>query len=129
MVSRVLALGLEGQSVTQTVSDYTVSVQTDAGVEVRIETDFSLRTPNGVIHYSPGAPDAPSDDVQALVRKKVEHAAVEESGALTISFESGIALRVEPDESYEAWTVAGPGARKVVCMPGGEIASWALDAN
>lgn len=42
-------LGLEGQKVTQANVDFTLSLITDANHEIRIETDFSMLTPNGDI--------------------------------------------------------------------------------
>ena len=42
-----MELGLEGQSVTHETVDYTASLSTNAGFEIRIEVDFSLHTPEG----------------------------------------------------------------------------------
>lgn len=120
----VMKLGLEGQSVTHETVDYTVSLNTNAGFEIRIEVDFSLRTPDGNFDLSPGSSDAQADHLRALLHQKITFSIAEESGALSLVFSNGSRLHVDPHDSYEAWTVAGPGGMKVVAMPGGELAVW-----
>lgn len=120
----VMKLGLEGQSVTHETVDYTVSLNTNAGFEIRIEVDFSLRTPDGNFDLSPGPSDAQADHLRALLYQKITFSVAEESGALSLGFSNGSRLHVDPHDSYEAWTVAGPGGMKVVAMPGGELAVW-----
>jgi hypothetical protein len=127
MVSMPVELGLEGQSVTHETIDYTVSLNTDAGFEIRIETDFSLCTPEGDFDLSPESPGIQADRLRALLHQTVTSSVAEESGALSLGFSDGSRLRVEPHDSYEAWTVAGPGGMKMVSMPGGELAEWSSD--
>jgi hypothetical protein len=122
-----MKLGLEGQSVTHETIDYTVSLNTDAGFEIRIETDFSLRTPEGNFDLSPESSDMQTDRLQALLHQTVTSSIAEESGALSLDFSDGSRLHVGSHDSYEAWTVAGPGGMKVVSMPGGELAVWPPD--
>ncbi len=117
-------LGMGGQAIADVTADFTVSLRTDAGFEVRIETAFGVQAPGGAVNeYVPGNSDV-EPQVEALRAQRVVHGAVDDSGVLDIGFESGLAIRVVPDEAYEAWTVAGPQGMKVVCMPGGELASW-----
>jgi hypothetical protein len=76
-------------------------LRTDGGYEFRIETDFVVHAINGDHRVS-----------------------VEKTGQLTLDFTSGIQVRVEPDENYEAWTFDGPRGEKIVCAPGGELVTW-----
>lgn len=119
-----MELGLESQTVTQVSADFAVSLVTDAGYEVRIETDFSMHTPDGDFNFSLGADAIDPASVHSLLRQTVVSSVAEESGALALAFSDGIRLRVEPHQVYEAWTIAGPGGKKVVCMAGGELAVW-----
>jgi hypothetical protein len=124
-----MELGLEGQTVTQVSADFTVSLITDANYEVRIETVFSMHTPDGDVNFPLGTDAIDPVLVRLLLRQTVTSSAAEESGALTIDLSGGISLRVEPHEIYEAWTIAGPGGKKIVCMAGGELAVWSEAGN
>jgi hypothetical protein len=124
-----MELGLEGQTVTQASADFTVSLSTDANYEVRIETDFSLHTPDGDLHLSLGTGDVDETTFHPLLRQKVRSSVAEDTGTLVLAFGDGTGVRVEPDDAYEAWTIAGPGGQKIVCMPGGELAVWSGTDN
>ncbi len=52
---------------------------------------------------------------------KVSGISIRKTGTLTIEFESGRSLTVDPDESYEAWQIGIPGAALLVCSPGGTV--------
>ncbi|GGJ05738.1 hypothetical protein GCM10011581_48520 [Saccharopolyspora subtropica] len=122
-------LGLHGQQVTTQSFDYTVSFQTSGGYELRIENDYTLHTPHGSWNFSPEPSNEDSQELAALADQRIDHAAVSSDGTLTVKFATGSELRVQASPSYEAWTVAGPRGMKVVCMPGGELATWkATDA-
>lgn len=119
-----MELGLEGRTVTQARAGFTVSLDLGADNEVRVETDFVMRTADGDRHFSLGAESVDQAALDSLLGQEVTSAVVGESGALFLAFGDGVSLRVEPHDVYEAWTFAGPGGRKVVCMPGGELAVW-----
>ena len=120
-----MELELEGQRVTQESVDFAVSLRTDAGYEVRIETDFSMHTPNGDFDFSLGTSSLEPDKFPSLLQHTVTSSVAEKSGGMVLGFDDGASLRVEPHEEYEAWTIAGPHGKKIVCMPGGEVAVWA----
>ena len=46
---------------------------------------------------------------------------VRKIGALTIEFDGGKSLTVDPDESYEARQISIPGTAMLVCQPGGAV--------
>jgi hypothetical protein len=117
-------LGLEGQAVTQVSADFTVLLVTDASYEVRIETDFSVHTSDGDLDFSLGGDSIDPAPLQTLPHQTVISSVAEDSGALVLTFIGGISLRVEPHDIYEAWTIAGPAGKKIVCMAGGELAVW-----
>ena len=119
-----MKLGLEGQSVTHETVDYRVPLSTDAGFEISIEAGFYLRTPEGDFDLSSGSLNKHADPLQALLHQTGTASIAEESGALSIAFADRSQLHVEPDDSYEAWTVCGPSGMKIVSLPGGELARW-----
>ena len=124
-----MELELVGQRITQETVDFAVSLRTDADYEIRIETDFTVHTPNGDIDYSIGETGLDPDKFRSLLQRRVTSSAADESGALLLAFEDGTGLRVEPNETYEAWTIAGPHGRKVVCMAHGELAVWSAQGR
>jgi hypothetical protein len=46
-------------------------------------------------------------------------------GRLCLLFDGGEQLHVPPDSWYEAWSAAGPGSLRAVCLPRGGLAIWA----
>jgi hypothetical protein len=119
-----MELGLRDQVVTKQNFGYTLSLETNGGFEVRIENEFSLRTPTDSFDFSPEPSNAESKPLKALVEQVITSSAAEESGRLMLAFGNGTSLRVAPSEAYEAWTVTGPGGMRVVCMPDGELVVW-----
>lgn len=117
-------LGLEGQKVTQANVDFTVSLVTDTDHEVRIETDFTMHTPDSDLHFSLGTDSIDQAPFRSLIGQAATSSMAENSGRLVLAFSDGTRLRVEPHDVYEAWTIAGPGGRKIVCTPGGELTVW-----
>jgi hypothetical protein len=116
-------LELQGQRVIRETIDFAVSLRTDAGYEIRIETDFSMHTREGNFTF-PLDVGLEREEFHSLLNQVLISSTAEESGTLTLAFADGTTIRVEPNETYEAWTIAGPRGRKIVCMPHGELASW-----
>ena len=48
-------------------------------------------------------------------------AAASDDGGLDIGFTDGTRIRVEPDDSYEAWSFSGGGHRGLLSGPGGVL--------
>jgi hypothetical protein len=124
MVDRDMELGLQGQRVVHETAGYGITLLTDAGYEICIESDLSMRTPEGDFDYSIGASILHPEEIHSLLHQTVTSSEADGSGALILSFDDGATLKVEPNDDYEAWTLAGPHGVKLVCMPGGELARW-----
>jgi Family of unknown function (DUF6188) len=58
-----------------------------------------------------------------LLNGEVTHVGVSDDGALFLTV-GGTTLRCGADPDFEAWNYTGPGGRRVVSMPGGELAIW-----
>lgn len=120
-------LGLQGRSLIGQDFGCTVALTFTGGYDIRIEADFTVHANHGDTHISPGVDDAAEKHVGALHHQKVTTAVATGSGTLIISFDDGTHLRVEPDDTYEAWTLAGPHGMKIACMPDGELAIWSAN--
>jgi Family of unknown function (DUF6188) len=119
-----MELEVAGQRVTEESADYALSLRTDADYEIRIETDFSMHTPKGDVAFTLGQTSLDPGTFHPLLGRNVTASSTTDTGTLELAFDNGMSLRVEPDDTYEAWTIAGPNGRKIVCMPGGEVALW-----
>jgi hypothetical protein len=116
-------LGFRGRGLTAVDIGYTVLFSFDGGHEIRVESEFTLYDATGEHRITPD-PAADAAGLHALVGTTVLTATAEDNGRLRLDFFTGEAIRVEPDENYEAWTYAGPNGAKVISQPGGELAVW-----
>lgn len=78
---------------------------------------------------TPGEPGQDEYVKNFLSQRKVTKAEVGNSGELRIVFVDGGEIRVDANDDYEAWTIAGVDGYKAVCMPGGEVAVWPASRN
>ena len=126
MVTDPLDLGISGHEISRVCFDYGFVILTSEGAELRIQTRLVAavrgNTPQELIpgEWGPGAAV-----LTTLFRRVIASAsAVVEDGSLTVTFQDGTELRVPPHPQYEAWTFAGSQGKKVVCLPGGGLATW-----
>lgn len=122
-------LELKGQTISHQHFDYTMTLETDTGVELNIENDYTLHTTDASRCISPEPVSADSEQPTSLINRTISTATSDETGALKISFADGGRVTVEADPDYEAWNLAGPDGRKVVCLPGGELATWPAESE
>lgn len=106
-----------------------MTLETDTGVELNIENDYTLHTTDASRGISPEPVSADSEQPTSLINRTISTATSDETGALKISFADGGRVTVEADPDYEAWNLAGPDGRKVVCLPGGELATWPAESE
>lgn len=69
--------------------------------------------------------DVELDPMHPLVGKRVSTSEVSATGELAVIFEDGSRIDVAPDDDYEAWNYRAPGGAIFVCLPGGDMATWA----
>lgn len=117
-------LGLREQAIEHQNFGYTFSLITTNGYEISIETDFTLNTAGQTLSYSPGPSNAEAKPLVNLKGQSITTATAENNGTLTIQFTNGDILQVNPNQTYEAWTIAGPDGIEAVCMPGGTLTTW-----
>src|ERR1022692_2862519 len=124
-MSTPIPVSLTSQLVTRISFDYAITLLTEEGVELRLETQFTFTEPDSEpIVIDPERPDAAALKVLGLLHKVIRAFHVAESGSLVLAVEGGSGIRTEADDAYEAWTIAGRRGEKVVCLPGGELAIW-----
>lgn len=124
-----MELELQGQMISDQHFDYTMTLETDAGVELNIENDYTIHTADASWGISPEPVSAESEQPTSLINRIISTTTSDETGTLTINFTDGDRVTVEADPDYEAWNLAGPDGRKIVCLPGGELATWPAESE
>jgi hypothetical protein len=123
-----LLLPLEGLSIARCVIDYAFSLEAsrEDGIVIiilRIEYPFTVSERGMRYVLDPNEP-AKLGPATALVRGSVRTARASADGRLSIVFDDGRELTVEPRDDFEAWVLSGDNGVKAVCLPGGGVATW-----
>lgn len=116
-------LELDGQQVTTQEAEFNLTLRTDRGSELQVETAYTVQTAGGVVSVAPGQ----SDEPPSFLEQRISSATASDSGRLEVFFDSGAVLRVESDPDFEAWTFVAPDGKRVVSMAEGELAVWSGD--
>jgi hypothetical protein len=106
-----------------------VSLTTSGDATVRIETPFTLVAADVAHTIDPEVAAPFAADVLGLFQHDITDATTTEDGTLTLGFDHGAGLVVEPDAGYEAWTVTGRHGLRFVCLAGGGLAIWDADRS
>jgi hypothetical protein len=118
-------LNLRGQAVTRVCFDVALVILTSGDYELRVETEAVLQVSLGNdVTFDPESSDVVAAHLVRLVGDVIIVAEAGGAGDLVIEFESGMKLAVRPNDDYEAWGLVGREGRRIICMPGGEIAVW-----
>jgi hypothetical protein len=115
-----------GEQIEIVSFDWAVSLTTDEGTHLRIESPFTIADKDGSSRWV--NPQSPVDDdsmVVGLVHDSI-HAfdVVESESRLTVQFASGKRIIVESSDDYEAWTLTWANGGRLVQLPGGGFAFW-----
>jgi Family of unknown function (DUF6188) len=122
---------LRGFTVMRCVVDYAFSLelaraeaavrgQEWAGVRIEGPFDYVVEDTTRRLHAEE-CPEALGPALR-LFRQTIESAAITHGGTLQIQFSGGAFLRVPSLPDYEAWELTEGDGRRLICMPGGEIA-------
>lgn len=112
-------------TVDQIVLGYAVSLVRvgEGGGAITIEGDFTV-TLDGETHtVQPESLAATGAILPRLLHQPVRSAAVADDGTLALEIGDAV-VTVPPSAEYEAWNYVADDGRRVVCMPGGELAVW-----
>jgi hypothetical protein len=116
---------LDGQQIWRICFDYAVTIGTEARDELRLETWFCIRDPQGTeTPVEPEAPGANAVLVLRLLRQTVESTDIDPDGTVKLIFGAGFELSAPPHPDVEAWTLVSRGGELVVCRPGGGVSEW-----
>ncbi|MFF3431382.1 DUF6188 family protein [Streptomyces sp. NPDC002602] len=120
---------LVGARVTRSAFDYQVRISfTDHEPDgrIRLEGELVIETPITFTDAAatqaillPGAGTALAP-LLGLFTKTVTKAEVTGLGTLSLGFDDGTRLSVDPDPDYESWSLTGSGLEPVLVGPGGE---------
>ncbi|MFJ9034811.1 DUF6188 family protein [Streptomyces sp. NPDC102274] len=119
-------MNLRGVRVSRVSIEFRLTLTLDSGWEVALETPArlssgSIRTDSGVV-LTPEVQDVAA--VLPLFGVAVLSAVAFKSGTLRMVFEEGTHLTCPTDASFEAWQITGPGGRRIVSLPGGDLGVW-----
>lgn len=107
-------------------TEYSLVLRSGNGFEIRVEGQLDLETFNGDKRGLTFDEEIDLDlDLNVFFGGKIDSVSASSAGALTIRMESGNRATVTADEDFESWTIVGPEGYRVVCMPGGQLATWA----
>jgi hypothetical protein len=121
-------LGLSGKRVVSQQIEYTVAMYLTDGYFIRLDGPFTLLLDDRSIAITPDSdPPGNFDPVRELVGQEITESTVDDSGVLSLSFDTGSNIVSVPDGRYESWTMADPEGRMVVSMPSGELAVWSAE--
>ena len=112
----------ESAPITHLGFDFAVTLFSIDEFTIRIETPFSFWDGTDDLVIRPGAAGSVAP-ILTLHQDELSTVELGESGSVRITFVSGCAVSVEPDDSFEAFsmTVAGD---LYVALPGGGVAFW-----
>ncbi|OFE14946.1 hypothetical protein BA895_07260 [Humibacillus sp. DSM 29435] len=104
--------------------DYALKMWTTDNWQLDLNGDGFLLRPDGMHVIDSGTPQEKLPAVLAeLVGAEITEVLVAEHGHLAVNFaDAQLSVRASPD--YEAWELTGPHGERIVCMPGGALASW-----
>lgn len=104
--------------------DYALKLWTTDNWEISIGSDAYLLRSDGMRVIDSGTPQEQLPDYLAeLVGAEIAEVLVAKDGHLAVNFaDAQLSVRASP--SYEAWQLGGPNGERIICLPGGELASW-----
>ena len=118
---------LLGKAVSRIYVDFALGIQffeKHLNSTIRIEQTLTFYDSGKAFRLLPEVADSPAP-VLKIFNTTVSVAAVKSDGALFLEFSQDRSITVPPHEKYEAWSLNVNDGRKLICMPGGKIASWA----
>ena len=119
-------LKIEGERVEQVVFDYAVSLLTERGGFLQIETEFSVResATSEPIFFMPESSKDIGRILPFVLHATVTNSDVDERGNLTVDFDNGGRLEVPFHAEYEAWNFVDKSKFRVVVSAGGGLTVW-----
>ena len=117
-------LELNGQWVVALCFDAAITLRTNAGTELKIETTCSLKTHERAHVIDPTNLGDSCVVLLEQLNQSIATSHTSDAGDLVVRFSKGSELTVSPDDYFEAWTLNEPNGRLVVCLPGGGLTVW-----
>ena len=126
---QTVTLPISGAMVTQLRIDHRLSLLFDSGDELALSGSGVLRSSAQPVLVEPNRRVNVLAAVD-LLWDTVTRAEASPTGLLTTEFSKGSTLAIDADSEYEAWEfVTVDGEQRVVCLPGGGLATWGFDAR
>ena len=107
-----------GMGVAQLVIDYRLSLRLGGGVEIIIESPFSVRGVDGSITAITPTEVSQLAGALSLLHQIVKSASATTAGCLRVEFHDGSEVVADSDENYESWQVTFPDGPMYGAIPG-----------
>ena len=119
-------LNLVGHLVERVAFDFGVTILFDNGLEVRIETTFTVHAVDSTpVEVNPPNYQDAAARLLSVLQETVTSAHVDETtGELRLEFEGGRAIRVPSSEMFEAWSLTSLEGVRATSLPGGSLSLW-----
>lgn len=116
---------LTGQTITKVVGNGQLSIHTDAGWVISIESNIVYEAADGTTTELVGDEAGAAESLApALVGHIIQSSQLSQTGGFTMTIVPNMRLSALPDDDFEAWNIVGPEGQRTVSMPGGELAVW-----
>lgn len=122
-------LEIEGERVEQVVFDYAVSLLTERGGFLQIETEFSFleSATSEPAFFEPERSKDIGRILPFVIHATVINSDVDEMGNLTVEFDNGARLDVPFHAEYEAWNFVDKSKFRIAASAGGGLTIWQGD--
>ena len=118
-------LDLAGQTITAVTGDGQLSIHTDAGWLITIESRILYKADDGTAHELMGEdPEAADVLAPVLTGHPILAMTITEADGMIMTVKPNVELTMPPDDDFEAWNIVGPANERIVSMPGGELVRW-----
>ncbi|MFD0555663.1 hypothetical protein FB566_0872 [Stackebrandtia endophytica] len=118
-------LDLTGQTITEVTGDGQLSIHTDGGWLITIESRIVYKAEDGTTQELTGEePETAAVLAPVLTGHPIQTMTITEADGLTMTITPNVELTMPPDEDFEAWNIVGPTNERIVSMPGGELVTW-----
>ena len=118
---------ITGQTVTTVTGNGQLSIGTDAGWWISIESDIQYSQGEQELRQLSGDDSGTASILSPVLCGYIIQSVTIADNGLILHFSSNAKLVALTDDEFEAWNIVGPRGQRVVSTPGGELATWQGD--
>lgn len=120
-----MIVDIKGESIELISFDFAITLRTDRGTELRLETGVELQLPKeDVLWVGPPRFDGADQLIRTLLHRRIEMVEIDPEGVLHLRLENKVQIVVPPSLEYESWTLNRSDGTLLTSAPDGEVISW-----